>query len=308
MNRFLSIFVVVIIALVACRPTVKEEVQTVAPPPVTIRDSVDNPTPTLTRIWTTEGKLTTAESVFYDTTANMLYVSCIGGIPPDKKDGDGFIAKVGLDGKIITLKWVTGLNAPKGMGRTGNTLYVTDIDKVVAIDVNTGKISNSWKVAGATFLNDITTSEDGVVYISDSNKSTIYQLTKGKVTPILSDTTLHGTNGLFADGKNLLIAGDGKTYSLDVPSKTVKIIAEGIPAGDGIEKYGNGIFQSNWMGEVNYIDATGKVTKVLDTKSAKLNTADIEVVENKGLMYIPTFFGNSVSAYSIATKASAPSK
>ncbi|MGB4847075.1 MAG: hypothetical protein WBP41_04105 [Saprospiraceae bacterium] len=308
MNRYPPIFAFVIIALASCKPTVKEEVQPVAPPPATIRDSVDNPTPTLTRLWTTEAKLTTAESVFHDTTANVLYVSCIGGVPPDKKDGDGFIAKLSLDGKITTLKWVTGLNAPKGMGRTGNTLYVTDIDKVVAIDVNTGKISNSWKVAGATFLNDITTSADGIVYISDSNKSTIYQLTKGKVTPLLSDTTLHGTNGLFADGKNLLIAGDGKTYSLDVASKTVKVIAEGIIAGDGIERYGDGIFQSNWLGEVNYIDAKGKVSKVLDTKSAKLNTADIEVVESKNLMYVPTFFGNSVSAYSITTKATAPSK
>jgi hypothetical protein len=48
----------------------------------------------------------------------------------------------------ITLKWTVG---PKGMGKTGNiTLYVADIDRVVAIDVTSGKISNSWKVSGAS--------------------------------------------------------------------------------------------------------------------------------------------------------------
>lgn len=301
-NRILTLVTFFIVFLTACQPAVKEEVQTVPPPAVTVPDSAVIHVPTLTRSWTTEAKLTTAESVFYDTTANLLYVSCIGGVPPDKKDGDGFIAKVGLDGKIITLKWATGLNGPKGMGRVGNTLYVTDIDKVVAIDVNTGKISNSWKVAGATFLNDIATTKDGIVYISDSNKSSIYELAKGKVTPLLSDTTLHGTNGLYVDGKTLLIAGDGKTYSLDMASKIVTVLAQGIAAGDGIERYLDGIFQSNWNGEVNYIDASGKVTKVLDTKAVKLNTADIEVAAEKNMMFIPTFFGNSVTAYTISMK------
>ncbi|MEO6130627.1 MAG: hypothetical protein ABIQ02_02180 [Saprospiraceae bacterium] len=304
MLRTSIISITSIFIIIACRPTDKDEVQTVAPPAVTVPDSMVNTAPTLTRLWSTEARLTTPESVYYDTTSNLLYVSCIGGVPPDKKDGDGFIAKVGLDGKVINLKWATGLDGPKGMGRIGNTLYVTDIDRVIAIDISTGKISNSWKVAGATFLNDIATSKDGVVYISDSNKSTIYHLIKGKVTPMFADTALKGTNGLYVDGKNLLIAGDGKTYSLDIEGKTVKIFAEGIPAGDGIEKYRSGLFQSNWNGEINYIDAGGKITKILDTKQVKLNTADIEVAENKNLLFVPTFFGNSVTAYTITPQGS----
>jgi hypothetical protein len=55
--------------------------------------------------------------VYHDTSADVLYVSCINGVPADKKDEDGFIAKVGMDGKIINLKWATGLSAPKGMGK-----------------------------------------------------------------------------------------------------------------------------------------------------------------------------------------------
>jgi len=296
-NFFLSI--VAGFLIIACRPTVKEELKTVDPPAVTMPDSNKVKAPTLTHVWNTEAKLTSAESVLHDTVNNLLYVSCIGGMSKDKKDGDGFIAKVGLDGKIITLKWATGLDDPKGMGKTGNTLYVADIDRVVAIDVTSGKISNSWKVSGASMLNDITSTKDGIVYISDSNKSTIYQLVKGRVTVMLTDTLMHGTNGLFTDGKSLLIAGDGMTFSLDIASLKVDTLAVGIPAGDGIERYNDGIFQSSWFGEIFYIAADGKVSKVLDTKDVKLNTADIEVIENKNLLFVPTFFGNSVTSYSI---------
>jgi len=304
MLRLLSFFMVILFFVVACRPTVKEELKTVDPPAITMPDT--NITPTLTRLWGTESKLTTAESVFYDSLANILYVSCIGGVPANKKDGDGFIARVGMDGKIQDLKWVTGLNAPKGMGRIGNSLYVADIDRIVAIDVNTGKITNSWKVSGASLLNDIAASKDSIIYISDSNTNTIYRLAKGKVILMLSDTSMHGTNGLYADDQNLLIASDGITYSVDIPSLGVHQIVKGIPAGDGIERYRDGIFQSNWNGEINYIAADSTVTKVLDTKDVKLNTADIEVVENKNLLFVPTFFGNSVTAYTISIKENVP--
>ena len=297
MIRLFTIYISIIILVVGCRPNKKEELKTVEPPAVTVKDTFI--APTLTRLWETDKKLTTAESVFYDTIGNVLYVSCINGVPPDKKDEDGFIAKVGLDGKIITLKWATGLSAPKGMGRIGETLYVADIDRLVAIDVNTGKISNTWKVAGASLLNDISTSDQAIVYISDSNTSTIYELVKGKVTVMMKDTTMPGTNGVLVDGKNLLIAGDGTTWSVVIDGHRVTKIAEGIPAGDGIERYGAGIFQSSWMGEIYYINSDTTKTKVLDTKDVKLNTADIEVIQSKNLLFVPTFFGNSVTAYSI---------
>ncbi len=297
MYRILIISIIAVFTIIACRPNKKDELKTVDPPANTLPDS--STAPTLTRLWGTEAKLTTAESVFHDTISNVLYVSCMGGMPPDKKDGDGFIARVSMDGKITDLKWATGLDAPKGMGRVDHTFYVADIDRVVAIDVNTGKISNSWKVSGASFLNDIATTQDGIVYISDSNKSTVYQLVKGKVTAMMADTSMHGVNGLFVDGKNLLIAADGNTYSVDIASLNIQKLIEGIPAGDGIERYGDGLFESSWHGEVYYIDAAGKITKVLDTKEVKLNTADIEIIENKNLLLVPTFFGNSVTAYSI---------
>ncbi len=87
----------------------------------------------MTEAWFTSGDLKVSESVMYYKANDVLYVANING-KPTEKNNMGFISKVSLDGKIDTLKWVSGMNAPKGMGINGNMLYVTDIDRIHAID------------------------------------------------------------------------------------------------------------------------------------------------------------------------------
>src|SRR6478752_3742025 len=84
----------------------------------------------LVKLWQTDTLLKTPESVLFDEKAQLLYVSNIDGAP-DGKDGKGSIGKVGLDGRIIQVDWVKGLNAPKGMGLYKDKLYVTDLTEVV---------------------------------------------------------------------------------------------------------------------------------------------------------------------------------
>jgi len=57
---------------------------------------------------------------------------------------------------------------------------------------------------------------------------------------------------------------------------------------------------SDWNGAISYISAGGDVMEILNSTEAKLNTADIEVIEDKNMLLIPTFFGNTVSAYELA--------
>src|SRR5690606_23876579 len=101
--------------------------------------AVETKKPQLIHQWTTDTLLTTNESVIYDKKRNILYVSNIAG-KPDSLDGNGFISKVDLMGKITDTMWVEGLDAPKGMGIIEDTLYVTDIDDVVKINIETGEI------------------------------------------------------------------------------------------------------------------------------------------------------------------------
>ncbi len=262
-------------------------------------DTMVSLVPSLTLAWESDTTLKTPESVLFDQANNVLYVSNIGGVPPTKKDGDGYISQMGLDGKIINQKWATGFDAPKGMAIWGNKLYVTDIDRVKAVDLKTGKTTNTYKVAGAKFLNDVAVSADSIIYFTDSDMSTIHMLQNGKVSTVHADTSLGGTNGIYVDGNTLLLASSGTVYTMNIGDHSIQKVATDIPNGDGIERYKNGWIVSNWAGEVFYIDDKGQVTEILDTQEAKLNTADIEVIESMDLLLIPTFFGNKVVAYKL---------
>src|SRR3990172_1540484 len=77
------------------------------------------------KLWEVTG-LEAPESALPDPEAGVVYVSSVGGASGDK-DGNGFISKVSLDGKKVSLKRAAGLDAPKGLARAGERLYVADI-------------------------------------------------------------------------------------------------------------------------------------------------------------------------------------
>src|SRR5436190_9385058 len=117
----------------------------------------------LVKLWQTDSLLKVPESVLFDEAGKVLYVSNIDG-QPWEKDGKGSIGKVGLDGKIISVDWVSGLNAPKGLGMYKGKLYVADITDVAVIDIRKGAIEKLIPIEGAENLNDISVGSDGVVW------------------------------------------------------------------------------------------------------------------------------------------------
>jgi sugar lactone lactonase YvrE len=249
--------------------------------------------------WETDTLLTTCESVLYDKDRDVLYVANING-QPDKKDGNGFISKVSLDGKITEVQWVKGIDAPKGMGLANGKLYVADIDRVHEIDPASGKITKTYKVAGAKFLNDITTDATGKVYVSDSGGGTISVIENGKLSTWM--TGLAGPNGLLAeDGVMMVALWDSTSLnSVDVASKQITVRNNEIENPDGIEAIGGGAyFVSSWNGMVHHISPEGKRTLVIDTRVDSISAADIEYIQEKKLLLVPGFFKNKVMAYEV---------
>jgi DNA-binding beta-propeller fold protein YncE len=255
---------------------------------------------TLTLKWKTDTLLRVPESVLVDSKNNILYVANIDGAP-DGKDGKGFISKVSPQGKIVSLEWVTGLDAPKGMGLFNNTLYVADIKRVAVIDIKSGKITASIDIAGSIFLNDITVDEKGNVYVSDSSTGKIHKITNNKPEVFFESADVKSTNGVLAlkDGLYLADFQSGTFYKVDWNKKLTKIGAT--PAGgDGVVTIGkNEFIVSSWYGEITLIDTNGKVTKLLDTKDQKLSSADVAFDAKTKTLYVPTFFANSVMAYEL---------
>ena len=63
------------------------------------------------------------ESAVLDAAAGVLYVSNVNG-EANAADGNGYIAKLSLQGEVQEKEWVTGLNAPKGLALHDGKLYV----------------------------------------------------------------------------------------------------------------------------------------------------------------------------------------
>ena len=251
------------------------------------------------KLWETPNVLTTSESVCYDAVQHILYVSCINGNPVEK-DQNGFIAKLSPDGNIVVLKWITGLNAPKGMGIYGDKLYVTDIDRIVEIDLKNSAIIKDYPVDKAKFLNDITIDPEGNVFVSDMSTGKIHRLSKGVVETWLKDKQIGGPNGLLYEDKEILIGTRAGIYSVRMEDKRIWHLVKDTGGIDGLIADGKGNYIiSDWMGKIQLVNPEKDPVVLLNTTDAGINAADIEFNPDNNILYVPTFSGNRVVAYEL---------
>jgi outer membrane protein assembly factor BamB len=254
----------------------------------------------LTKLWETDTTVTTPESVFYHTKSNTIYVSCING-GPAAENSKSFIATVSPEGKV--LKRITeGLNSTKGLIVVGDKLYVTEIFKLVEIDLKTGKVLKKYDVPEAKFLNDLSADEHGMVYFTDMRSNRLWMLHNGMIMKVAEGEPLNSPNGILYEKGRLLIGnGDGKILAYDLKTKKYSTVAEGISGGiDGLVSDGKkGYFASEWRGKIWHVSPDGKPELLHDSVEQKINTADIEYVPAKKLLLVPTFFVNKVLAFKV---------
>src|SRR5262245_38914342 len=261
--------------------------------------------------WTITDGIVTPESAYVDAASGFLFVSAIEG-QPNEKDGKGHIVKATTDGKVVSAAWVTGLNAPKGLRSFKGTLWVADIDEIIAIDIASGKITSRIKPAGAQFLNDVATGPDGTVYVSDMALSRIYAVKDGKAAVFADGPEMEWPNGLLVDGDRLIVAAWGKPeadfstkvpgrlFALDLKTKKKTLITPN-PSGnfDGLESDGKGGYLATdyLAGKLVHISAKGDVQLV---RQFMQGTADIAFVPGSNIVIIPHMNENKVSAYDIS--------
>ncbi len=259
-------------------------------------------------VWKTDG-FASPESVVYSTQQKVLYVSNINGVE-NARDGNGFISQLALDGRVIQRQWLKGLNSPHGLGYYHGWLYVADIDELVEIDTGNGRIKRKLKAPGAKFLNDVTVTSNGTVFVSDMVTNTIWRLQGDSFTPWLHDDALENPNGLLFDSGALLVASWGAMkpdFSTETPGyvKTVDLSTRAItarflpvPLGnlDGLASDGKaGYVVSDYMrGNVFRIGADGQPNLWL-----QLTEGTADLCTAPGLLLLPQSVENTVSAYSL---------
>jgi outer membrane protein assembly factor BamB len=253
----------------------------------------------LAKKWETPAQLKVPESVCFDASRNVIYVSNVAGSPTDK-DGNGFISQVSPEGQITVLEWVKGLNAPKGMGIAGDFLYVSDITRVVKIDIAQGKIAGEIEIPGSKFLNDITIDQQGTVYVSDMNGNAIYTIKGAQHKLLVKSDKLNGPNGLFFTGDKLLAGLQDRVVAVDIKTGEFKDYITNTGGIDGIVPDGQGNYLiSDWLGNIHLISPDKAKIKLLDTTPENINAADIDFVVSKKLLLVPTFSDNRVVAYEL---------
>jgi len=272
--------------------------------------------PTRIEPWTVTQEMNAPESAYVDPVSGALFVSQIGltqGGTPNDKDGNGRISKLAIDGQVVAADWATGLNSPKGMRSQGGTLWVSDVDELVAVDMATGKITKKIKIDGAKFLNDVACGPDGTVYVSDMLASRIYQFRNEKVSVLAEGEELEYPNGLLYESGALVVASWGKpaaNFSTKVPGRLYRLdLASGKkslitkePVGnlDGVESDGRGGYVvTDWIaGKVLHVGSDGTVRTL---RTFTQGTADIAYLPASNALILPHMLDNKVAAYDLST-------
>lgn len=271
-----------------------------------------NAAPEFKKIWETKADFKLPESVIYDKENDILYVSNMQD-DPFKKDKNGFISKVDLNGKILKLKWIKGLNAPKGLAISKGKLYVGDVDQLIEIDIKKGKIIKRHDAIGAALLNDVAADTKGNIYVSDTFTDTIYRLnTFGQLTKWLYSSELQAPNGLHYE-KGQLIVGSwghptdgwsaaevGHLKIISLKTKKIKSLGNGKAVGnlDGVESDGNNAYYvADWVGgKLLHIQKNGSFKEVLKLSQG---VADHEVIHDKNIIIIPLMLEGKLITYKI---------
>lgn len=252
----------------------------------------------------------TPESVRYDATQDLWFVSNING-NPSQKDGNGFIVRLTADGAAMdSTPFIEGgkngvtLNAPKGMALVGDTLWVADIDAVRAFNARTGAPIASLEIKGSAFLNDVVAGPDGSVYITDTGvrfddkgqmthpgPDCIVQVIGRQQKRVVTFVGQPGPNGIAydANGQRFLINAFASAifFSWKPGMAAADSIGVGAGAGDGLEFLADGrAVYTSWADSSLSVFANGTSTTLV---KGLPSPADIGYDSKRQRVAVPLF-------------------
>jgi len=256
-------------------------------------------------LWSVDG-FDMPESVLHDPAENRLIVSVMEGAP-NAADGNGRLALLSTDGRLIDADWATGMDAPKGLALMDGKVFAADLTHLRVVDAATGEMLASLPAEGAVFLNDVTT--DGrSVFVSDMMTDTIWRYADGHLDKWLETPVLGHPNGLLWENGRLLVGSWGKglkedfttaepgsLLAIDPETKEVSVVAANVGNIDGIVRLNGRLILNDWInGKVFEIGEDGKASEIL---AEPAGLADIGAAE--GVLYLPHMLEGRIEAVTL---------
>lgn len=223
-----------------------------------------------------------------------LFISNVAG-EGEVRDGNGFISRVSKSGEVLELRFIAGLDAPKGMAVHDGRLHVADVNVVRVFDAATGAALKIVPIEGAQFLNDATVWQDAV-FVSDSGTNRIWRLTDAGAELWREGDELDGVNGLLGAGGKMFVSTmtSGSLFEATT-SGGWRRIATGMTNADGIGVIKSGFLVSSWPGKIHHVSKKGAVTTLVDTTAEKIFQNDLTVIGD--LVVVPNWEPGRVTAW-----------
>jgi hypothetical protein len=281
-------------------------------------------------LWTMNTGLARPNSAYYHQQSNSIFVSNHSG-GRFNKDGNGYITRLAPDGTVLAEKWATGLNAPKGIGSVGSTIWVVDVEEIVGFEMTAGggRPRPRVRIDGARALNDLATAPDGTIFVSESwrypappdNPPRIYMIKDGKPSIFVEgDDAGWLPTGLLIDGPRLIVGTTGRgigkdariqggqllAFDLKTRARTVLATTSAVGQVSGIEPAESGAyFVSDLLSrKLLHVARDGKVTTLVrfDHGSGDIAVSPMgEQLQQAGTLFVPFPLADSVSAYDLST-------
>jgi sugar lactone lactonase YvrE len=196
---------------------------------------------------------------------------------------------------------------PTGMFLKGDILYAVDRSGLSLIDIRRGAVTKTIPLPGLRMANDVAMDREGSLFVSDTPAGIVYRSRKDKFEPWLED--LVRPNALLCEKSRLLVGQNEKLVAVDLESRTVQVLARFEQGSniDGIEPDGSGGYLvGDHNGKLFHLTARGDRRLLLDTSNPGEKIADFAYIPKLKLLLIPTFDGNSLTAYSIFSSSRPP--
>lgn len=257
------------------------------------------------------------ESALHDPLDDVYLVSNLAG-DPVAADGNGFISRISPAGEVLALRWIDGtapgvtLHAPRGMALRGDTLYVADVECVRRFLRADGTPAGEFCFPGSVFLNDVSASADGWVFVSDTGGEgagdtvqALWAMRPGEAAfePVARGPELGRPNGVLAAPRGVVTAAsfaDGRVYRYEYRDGrwTGPFDLWTVPAAmlDGLVRLDDGslLVSSLESGALHRLGMDGSVRVSLPGLDSP---ADIGLDADRGVLLVPVLRGDRLEIH-----------